>query len=172
MKKLAIMIHLSLLIILFGCRGEEVPEEVKGESFMNQLVASEQSLPADFHEIAFVHEFTPYLVQVAKNQDDLNQLWNSYKLTGSIPEVDMASQNVFFMGLTESSSCPKELKDIFVVTDPQALILEFKPSPSVCTSDEVPRNYVFTLDKETSDSFTEITYRRNQFEIQVPVYKE
>lgn len=91
-----------------------------------ELIASEKSLPADFHEIVFVRKEVPFFyygVTKAESQSQYENSWGFYRLEKKRPSVSFNENNVFFIGLEESGSCPIELYDIKVNSKNEAMTI-------------------------------------------------
>ena len=61
-----------MLLLLFGC---------SNDTNDSVAIASEKTLPSNFHEIAFERETTPlfqFLVRKAVNQSEFEQTWSLY----------------------------------------------------------------------------------------------
>lgn len=144
---IAFSVFLTLLFLL-GCSNHLVDDQINFG-----LIASEKSLPTDFDEVAFKRETTPYfqyLVKKVVNQSELEDTWYLYGFENKIPKVDFSKQDVFFIGVLESGSCPYKIKSIELNLDNNAIKVPLSQSDSACTSDATPRTFVIEVNKEVS----------------------
>ncbi|SET90017.1 hypothetical protein SAMN05421676_11086 [Salinibacillus kushneri] len=107
-SKSLLALALLLSLLLFGCSNDTndtKQSNTENEQIYEGLVASEKTLPTNFHEIAFERETTPlfqYLVRKEVNQSEFEQTWNLYGFENKIPNVNFTEKDVFsleFMSL-------------------------------------------------------------------------
>lgn len=109
-----------MFILLVSCDND------KGQY---HLIASEKTLPSDFYETAFQREEVPFFhygLAKANNRTQYEEYWEIYQLEKNIPSIDFNEKSVFFIGLTESGSCPMELTDLKVNQDKKTMTLFLK----------------------------------------------
>lgn len=131
---------MSLLIV--GC----------SNSTNDYVVASEKTLPSNFHEIAFERDKTPYfqyLVSKTVDQYGFEQTWNVFGFEKEVPNIDLNEKDAFFIGILESGSCPYKIENIEISSDQQTLIVPLSETEGDCTSDATPRTFVIDRDKGT-----------------------
>lgn len=138
-------IALTVLIplLLTGCGN--------GANNAESVIASEKTLPADFYEIAFQRETSPffqYMVRRVVAGSQFEQYWDLYEFEGEMPTVDFDGNDVIFIGVHESGSCPYELKSIKWSSHNSTMTIPLsKPEGDAdCTSDASPRTFVIQID--------------------------
>ncbi len=95
--------------------------------------------------------------------------WKEFQLEGSIPEIDFETNDVLFVGMTESNSCPYILDSLKTNIEKSQISITFEPLDDVCTADLSPRNFVIAIDKKLSSKLTSFRIVSEQKEIEVPI---
>jgi hypothetical protein len=160
------------LLLLFGCSydtndNNTLANEKKLQSNTESkpielefnIIASEKTLPTNFHEIAFERETTPlfqYLVIRAVNQSDFEKTWNLFGFENNKPNAELDENDVFFLGVRESGSCPYTLRNIELSSDSRILTVPLSGSGGTCTTDATPRTFVIEIDKEISNNLERV----------------
>lgn len=153
---------LFLLLLLFGCSNDTNDSGV---------IASEKTLPSNFHEVAFERETTPlfqFLIRKAVNQSEFEQTWNLYGFEDKIPNVSFHEKDVFFIGVHESGSCPYKVKNVELSSDNNTMTVPLSEPDGACTSDATPRTFVIQIDKEVSKGIENVVIVQNRVETNVP----
>lgn len=168
MKRLTVFFMMSVVFVMAGCTSDK---RNKGETEleMAQLVASEKTLPSNFESIS--NQSVPKGIQaeLVKTQDVYEDSWKEFQLEGSIPEIDFHTNDVLFIGMTESGSCPYILDSLKTNMEESQLAIIFEPLDDACTADMSPRNFVFAIDKKLSSKLTSFRIVTEQKEIEVPI---
>lgn len=162
----ALAVFLSLLFI-FGCSNDA---EDSQKNF--GLVASEKTLPTNFHEIAFERDTTPYfqyLIEKAVNQSEFAEMWDIYGFENQSPHVDFNKKDVLFIGVQESGSCPYEIKKIDLGSNKKDMTVPLSTPDGACTSDATPRTFVIELNKEVSTDLKNVVIIENGAVTIVPI---
>ncbi|MRH43242.1 hypothetical protein GH741_11180 [Aquibacillus halophilus] len=128
-------------------------EEKNGVDF---LASEKKTLPNNFHERALTREYPPhfsYLVYKVEKQQDYEEVSRLYQLETSLQEVNFAENDVFFIGLNESGSCPYDLKWVENKAALSSISFELTlpPETEECTSDATPRTFVVQVSNEISN---------------------
>ncbi|WP_020616488.1 hypothetical protein [Paenibacillus daejeonensis] len=131
------LVIIIVSVMLVGCSGPNIENQLSAK-----LLKTEKTLPEDM--------FGSLIVEVATSEKRMNDLWQRFGLRESIPVVNFAVDDVYFVGMLESGSC--ELKYAGVGKDEvnQELVIHVTNSNQMCTLDGVPRSYVLAVDKESS----------------------
>jgi hypothetical protein len=151
MKRFLLLTSIFLLF-LFGCSNPKENElgDKKGNVDF-EFVASEKSLPANFHEVASKREKAPhfsYLVKRAENQEEFEGIWNFYQISKTMPKVNLDENHLLFIGVEESGSCPSKLGAVNLNSHKQELTIYLSGKEGNCTADARPRTFVIQIDKE------------------------
>jgi hypothetical protein len=151
MKRFLLLTSIFLLF-LFGCSNPKENElgDKKGNVDF-ELVASEKSLPANFYEVATKREKAPhfsYLVKRAENQDEFERIWSFYQLSKTMTKVNLDENDLLFIGVEESGSCPSKLGAVNLNSHKQELTIYLSGQEGNCTADARPRTFVIQMDKE------------------------
>ncbi|WP_174732187.1 hypothetical protein [Mesobacillus harenae] len=157
---LALAMFLSLLLV--GCSND----------IDDNVVASEKTLPSNFHEIAFERETTPlfqFLVRKTVNQSEFEQTWNLYGFESEIPNVDFNEKGAFFIGVNESGSCPYMIKNVELSSDNNTITVPLSEPKGDCTSDATPRTFVVQIDKGISKDIENVVIVQGGVETTVPL---
>ncbi|MGM0842322.1 MAG: hypothetical protein ACQEWE_16415 [Bacillota bacterium] len=136
------------------------------------LIASEKTLPSNFYETAFQREKVPFFhygLAKADNQKQYEENWGLYQLKKKIPSIDFNKMSVFFIGITESGSCPIELTDLEVNQDKKEMTLLLNDSGGDCTSDATPRTFVIGIDEESSRDLKNVVIVDGEVETSIPI---
>ncbi|MFV2047953.1 hypothetical protein ACEWK1_11315 [Metabacillus sp. YM-086] len=163
---LALALFMSLL---FGCSNDEFDTD----SIQNYkgMIASEKTLPADFNEIAFVRETGPmfeYMVNKSVNSSEFEQTWDLYGFENELPIVNFKEKDVFFIGVTESGSCPYKIQNVELSSDNKTITVPLSEPEGLCTSDATPRTFVIQVDKEASEKIGNVVIAESGYETKVP----
>lgn len=161
-KKLLLTLTLFISLLLFGC---------SNDTNVKDVIASEKTLPSNFHETAFERETTPFfhfLVKKAINQLEFEQTWNLYGFESETPNVDLNEKDVFFIGVQESGSCPSKIKSVELSSDNNTMTLPLSELEGACTSDATPRTFVIQIDKGISKDIENIVIVQSGVETNVP----
>jgi len=143
------LLFLSLLmslLFLFGCSMSNEEKQMNLD-----LIASEKTLPTNFHEIAFKRKEAPffqYLVRKVVYQSEFAANWSFYGFESKPPSVNLNKKDVFFIGVQESGSCPYEIGNIKLSSDNKTMKVTLSEPDGACTSDATPRTFVLQIDKE------------------------
>ncbi|WP_404330073.1 hypothetical protein [Mesobacillus maritimus] len=152
-------------LFLFGCNYDKDETESK-------LIASEKSLPANFHEIAFERETAPffqYLVKKASSQSAFEETWSLFEFTSRLPKVNLNEKEVLFIGVQESGSCPYEVQSSDISADKKTLTVRLSEPKGACTDDATPRTFVFELDKAGSQEVDNVVIVQSGVETSLPL---
>ncbi|MGN7409452.1 hypothetical protein [Sporosarcina sp. SAFN-010] len=168
MNRLTVFFMMSIVFVMAGCTSDKSNTE-ETESIQAQLVASEKTLPSNFESIS--NQSVPKGIQteLVKTQDVYEDSWKEFQLEGSIPEIDFKANDVLFVGMTESSSCPYILDSLKTNIEESQLLITFEPLDDVCTADLSPRNFVIAIEKKLSSKLTSFRIVSEQKEIEVPI---
>ncbi|OLS35899.1 hypothetical protein [Bacillus sp. MRMR6] len=156
---LALAIFMSLLLV--GC---------SNDSFAN-VVASEKTLPSNFHEIAFERDSTPffqYLVRKSVTRSEFEQTWNLYGFENKMPNIYFNKKDIFFIGVLESGSCPYTIKNVELSPDNRTMKVPLTEPEGACTSDATPRTFVVQIDKKISKDIVNVVIVQSGIETNVP----
>ncbi|WP_432355661.1 hypothetical protein [Sporosarcina sp. A2] len=169
MKKSLILIITCLAIIVAGCTSKE-KEQQSPESA--HLVASEKTLPSGFERIAGIQDPKNYVAVRVTNQQNYEAMWQQFHLEGGIPEVDLKENDLLFIGMFESSSCPYEIGTMNVEAVSKEITVNFSPLAEVCTADLSPRNFVIAVQKEFSGNLDSLFLITQGEKTKVPIQPE
>ncbi|RAK18712.1 hypothetical protein B0I26_109133 [Anoxybacillus vitaminiphilus] len=184
MKRLFLLtLTFVIFIFLFGCssyKRDEVPTDTKEHINIEDnntnvdigLVTSGKSLPLNFHEAAVQRKQVPYLRYLVKRTDDqirYEELWNFFRLRQQIPKVNFDENDIFFIGLEESGSCPDKLGDVKITTDKQDITIHLSSSEGPCTDDATPRTFVIEVNKEISANLKNVIIVESGVKTTVPI---
>jgi hypothetical protein len=140
-----------LVLFLFGCSSNN--DDI-------HLIASEKSLPSNFYEIATEREEVPYFqyfVMRVDSETEYGEAWSLFELQQQLPEVNFEENQLFFIGLHESGSCPYELEDVKIDSSNQEMTVRLSEPKGACTSDATPRTFVIEVNKELSHTVENVT---------------
>jgi hypothetical protein len=169
MKRLfALSLALLLTLGLIGCESSDLTE-----SSQVRIVATEKVWPANFDEIAFKREESPhysYAVRTASNQSDFEKTWESYQLTRKRPKIDFNKNEILFLGVEESGSCPIELNTKDVKLSEQKITINLFGPDGPCTADATPRTFVIEIPK--LKDFKELTLLETGTETTIPLKEQ
>nr|WP_259545070.1 hypothetical protein [Heyndrickxia oleronia] len=135
----------ALLIFLNAC----VKPSDHNISIKDYLLSSEQSLPEQFNRGE-----NHFLMQIASTKNENKKIWKEFNKDKNLPEIDFEKYDIYFLGLTESGSCPTNIKEIRIDSSIMNIMLSTKDGE--CTADAKPKNFVFKLDKNISSKLTNI----------------
>ncbi len=166
MKKSLFLIISCLVLIVAGCTAQEKDQPSPGNA---NLVASEKTLPSDFEHLTGLQEPKGYVAVRVKNQKGYEAMWQKFQLEGEVPEVDLKGNDLFFIGMFESSSCPYELDTMNVEAGSEELTVNFSPLAEACTADLSPRNFVIAVQEEFSSDLDSILLVSQGQQTKVPI---
>jgi hypothetical protein len=169
MKTLNLFLPLMILslLFLFGCSQDQGNKE--GDA---RLIASEKSLPANFHQIAYERNTTPffqYLVRKTSSQTAFEETWGVFEFTSQQPKVDLSEKDILFVGIQESGSCPYEIETIETSSDKKEITVSLSEPEGACTDDATPRTFVIEIDKEVSQEVKNVVIVQSQVETSIPI---
>lgn len=166
MKKSLILMMTCLALIVAGCTSKE-KEQQSSESA--NLVASEKTLPSGFESIAGVQEPKNYVAVLVTNQEDYEAMWQQFQLDGELPKVDLKENDLLFIGMFESSSCPYEIDTMDAEPGTKELTINFSPLADACTADLSPRSFVIAVQKEVSSQLDTLLLVSQGVQTKVPI---
>lgn len=158
---------LLLVLLLSGCSNDSVDHLINFN-----LIASEKTLPANFHEIAYERETTPlfqFLVRKIVSQSEFEKTWSLYGLEKKMPNIDFHEKDVFFIGVLESGSCPYEIKNVEINSEDNKLTVALSEPEGACTSDATPRTFVIQVEKGITNNMDNIVIVQSSVETKVPL---
>jgi len=167
-KSFMFLILLLPILFLLGCRNGD--NQTEGVYY--DLIASEKSFPANFYELAFERKEAPhfrYLVRKVINQSEFVDTWNLFRFENKYPEVDFNKNNVFFIGVEESGSCPYKFAKIELSPDQKTMRIPLSKNDGVCTDDATPRAFAIKIDKEISDTIETVVIEQSEVETSIPI---
>jgi hypothetical protein len=169
MKRLfALSLALLLTLCLIGCESSDLTE-----SSQVRIVATEKVWPANFDEIAFKREESPhysYAVRTASNRSNFEKTWKTYQLTRKRPKIDFNKNEILFLGVEESGSCPIELNTKDVKLSEQKITINLIGPDGPCTADATPRTFVIEIPK--LKDFKELTLLETGTETTIPLKEQ
>ncbi len=154
------LIVLTICLLLFGCNSSANQAGV--------VVASENTLPANFDEIAYEKEAFHYYVRKAENDLQFEDLWHLYGFAQQKPDIDFNETDIFFIGIQESSSCPYKVENIEDNFNEDQLIISISEPEGACTADASPRTFVLQVDKAISKEVKRLIINQNGVDREVP----
>lgn len=163
MKRFIFLTFALLIVCMVGC----VPkEEAEVEHVESSIIASGQSLPEHFEELATEQKV---MVVRVKNEEDYEEVWKAFQITEELSRIDMEEKDVLFMGLFESSSCPYTISNVVAHPEKQQLEVSITSKDGDCTADHSPRNFVLALDQQTSAELSTLILHLNAETISLPI---
>ena len=166
MKKTLIIMLTCLALIVAGCTSKE-NEQQSSESA--NLVASEKTLPSGFESIAGVQDPKNHFAVLVTNQEEYEAMWQQFQLDGEIPEVDLKENDLLFIGMFESSSCPYEIDTMDAEPGTKELTINFSPLADACTADLSPRSFVIAVQQEISSQLDTLLLVSQGVQTKVPI---
>lgn len=162
MKISHLPVILPVLLILFfltSCSNEKENKQIDFD-----VVTSENTVPESFN---IGNE--DYIVQKAMTQTEFENTWESYGFKSDLPMIDFEHQDVFFIGMHESSSCPLKLKKGNIAFDlnNESMSIHFPDEYGPCFLDAVPRAFVLKIDKNSSTKIKQMSIFENDVETSV-----
>lgn len=148
-KRLAVLCLVALMTACSPQHTEESPEK-------QVIIASEKTIPANIEDVwteGTGESYNAYYARKAENVEQFQEFRNIFRMKGESPEVDFANHDAYFISFYESSSCPKEPKDVKV----EGLTLSFtlvedRGKDGICTDDLSPRTLILELDSSEVDN--------------------
>ncbi|WP_153723322.1 hypothetical protein [Sporosarcina cascadiensis] len=135
------------------------------------VLANADNLQANFDEIAFTRKAAPivkYLVNQVKNQFEYEEMWAWYGLENEMPSVNFNEDDLIFVGLQESASCPFEI-DAVAFSAKNRMLFIFLSSPNrECTADLTPKILVIRIDKYAFKEIKSVNIVESGMETNVP----
>lgn len=168
MKRLTMFFIMSVVVIMTGCTSDKSNTEEPNLE-LAQLVASEKTLPSNFESLSNQSEPKGIQSELVKTQDVYEDSWREFQLEGTIPEVDFKTNDVLFIGMMESSSCPYSIDSLQGNAAENQLTITFESLNDVCTADLSPRNFVIAIDKKLSSGLTSFKMVTGQKDTEVPI---
>ncbi|MED3550136.1 hypothetical protein [Cytobacillus praedii] len=164
MKKLLLIVFSGFLVFVSGCESKE------GLDINSSIVASEKSLPVAFDQMSTIDKKSniKYIVLRVKNNEDYQEMWDTFQFKQDLKEVDLEKSDVIFLGLYESSSCPYSIKEIDTAEKSKVNIV-FSDIEGSCTADESPRSFVIAIDKTSSNNIAEVALVQDKQKIVLPI---
>lgn len=171
MNKVWLFSVFILCFFLVSCSNEILEESVYPMSeekqekpvFENKegikVVASEKRLPFNFFKVLEERKEIPHsnsLVNKVDNQTQYEEIWSFFNLEQQIPKVDFSVNEIYFIGVLESGSCPYELENKNMFIEDQVLNINFSRPKSACTFDARPRTFVIAVSKGNSNNIKNV----------------
>jgi len=158
------VVFLSILFVLMGCSAG-MKEEV-------QLIAAEKSLPRNFSEIAHERKEPPYysyLVKRAASEKEFQEAAELFELKNRMPQVDFSNNEILFIGLLESGSCPSQLKNVEISPKQKELNVHVARPDGNCTADATPRTFVIEMVKAAMEKLENVVIIEAGNRTEVPI---
>ncbi|MGG0644625.1 hypothetical protein ABE021_11865 [Sporosarcina gallistercoris] len=168
MKRLTLFFIMSVIVVMAGCSSDK-SNTAEPHSELAQLVASEKTLPSNFESLSNRSEPKGIQAELVKTQDVYEDSWKEFQLEGTIPEVDFNKNDVLFIGMMESSSCPYIVDSLMANAAESQLTITFEKLNDACTADLSPRNFVIAIDKKLSTELTSFKIVTGQEDTEVPI---
>lgn len=168
------MLVFVMVVLLVGCGkedGDDSPDD-QYDTIEFDVIASEKSLPDNFHETSFAREESPlfqYLIKKADNQADYEDIWNLYGLENDIPNVDFDRHSIIFVGVQESGSCPTEIKDLAISAENSTLAIFLLDPDGDCNADATPRSFVVKVEKAVIEEVDKVRMIESREETNIPL---
>ena len=118
------------------------------------LIESQKSLPHSFEQIATESNGGQYIVERVGSIEDLKERWDKFQIESELIDIDMETNDVLFIGLYESSTCPYNIQNIDTDYNRNKLIIKLFVEDENCTADASPRNFILSIDKDKSKGLT------------------
>lgn len=137
-----------------------------------KLVASEKKLPSNLHKIAIQREEVPYFnyfVKRVHNQTQYEEVWELFNLEQQLPKIDFEVNDIYFIGLQESGSCPFEPEDVKISINNEVMKIHLSQPEGGCTSDATARTFVIEVNKESSSDVKNIMINESAVETTLPI---
>jgi hypothetical protein len=155
-RSLALFLTLSFV---FGCQNNTHSNHINFD-----LIASEKRLPKKFNTIVFKGQ---YLVKKAVHQSEFEKIWNLYAFENKAPNINFIENDVYFIGVLESGSCPLKIKAIDQKSNNKVITVMLSKRNGACTADATPRTIVIQVDKVKSQDIENIVIVQNGAETSV-----
>lgn len=164
MNKIMFIVLLSLLLFVSGCESKE------GLDINSSLMATDKTLPTSFDQMSTIDKKSnsKFLVMRVKNNEDYQEMWDTFQIKKDLMEIDLEKKDVIFLGLYESSSCPYSIKEL-TTSEKSKMIIVFSDMEANCTADESPRSFVIAIDKTFSNNIAEVALVQGKQEIVLPI---
>jgi len=165
-RKFAFSFAIFFSLVLFGYDNSD-----ETETRQLRIVESEKVWPANFDEIAFRREEAPhysYAVRKVRNQSEFEKAWEFYQLTRKSPHIDFNTNEILFLSVEESGSCPLVLNSQDVKLTEQKITINLRAPNGNCTADTTPRTFVIEIQKENSKERTEVLILEGNTKTTVP----
>ncbi|MFD1737177.1 hypothetical protein ACFSCX_11505 [Bacillus salitolerans] len=177
---LRIILVVTITLIINGCNINDDKIVYKKQNQGNaqkkndnvELILSEKTFPSNYDDVVFQRKEVPlhgYIV--LKVTDKLNYIntSNLFKFNQEIAEVNFEDHHVFFIGVTESGSCPYLFEEINISIKRKNMYFELYEHDIPCTADATPRTFVFKVDKDVSDQINNVIIRQSKVETTIPL---
>ena len=148
---------------LFGCSAN-----VNEDAVAFHMLASEQTLPANFGELALEPNFQ-LIIKHAAHEAAFEENWTMYELVQPMPNVNFDEKGVLFIGMHESGSCESEIERMEFESDANRLVVPISVPDGACTTDAVPRTFVVELEQSLFEKIEAVTIVEGASETNVPI---
>lgn len=109
------------------------------------------------------------MVNKVDNQKSYEEVWNLYRLEQKIAKVNLEENDIYFIAVQESGSCPYELDKIKMSIDSQVINFHLSEPNGFCTDDATARTFVIEVNKESSSDVKNIVIGQSNVETTVPI---
>lgn len=161
MNKQFVLPFALLIVLLTGC-----------EDGQSRILATEKVLPVNYDKIGFQRENTPlytYVLEKVSEQNDFEKTWEMFQLATKRPEINFEENEILFLGVEESGSCPYKLTNKEISYQKQKLTIKLTGPDGPCTADATPRTFVIEMPKEKSKKLKEVKILQTGNETTVPL---
>lgn len=167
------MINLMKACVLGGCAALLFGCSTKDEDAVAfHMLASEQTLPDNFEEVALERPASPnfqLLIKHAAHEAAFEENWAMYELAQPMPNVNFDEKGVLFIGMHESGSCESEIERMEFESDENRLVVPISVPDGACTTDAVPRTFVLELEQSLFEKIEAVTIVEGSAETNVPI---
>lgn len=179
MNKFWLSLIFFLCLLLVACSNQESAnpkKEIKQEPHRAEadikIVASEKNLPSNFRGIAVERKEVPnylYLVNRVDQQTQYEEIWSMFNLEQQIPIVNFEENDIYFIGVQESGSCPYELENIKMSINEEVMNIHLSGPDGPCTLDATARTFVIEVNKESSNNLKNVVINQSDVETTIPI---
>lgn len=137
-----------------------------------KIVSSEKNLPSNFREIAVERKEVPnylYLVNRVSHLSQYEEIWTMFNLEQQIPTVIFEKNDIYFIGVQESGSCPYELENIKMSITEEVMYIHLSEPDGPCTLDATARTFVIEVNKESSKNLKNVVINQFDAETIMPI---
>lgn len=183
-KKIIITILLSMTL-LFGCGINEENSEVTTENkeITFNIIASENSVPKNFFDIAFkpkTPSLSVYLIKKAEHQETFEDNWKLYGIKNSTPNVNFNESIVLFLTVLESGSCPSVIDNMKLNDDTLIVTVTmsknddikskyFEKEETFCFMNARPKTFIIQTNKNMLENIKNISIIQNGTTTTIPL---